>query len=188
MNKRMIGITAVLLSGSLWSGALLGYYAGYRLNLTNSAPRGLWRMTPHQPKRRLERGDFIELCAPDQPLIRVMEERGHIEAGSCPGTHAIPFLKAVAAVAGDIVVIRHGEDANINGQKLQNTVAMKSVPAWPDGTYRVAPGTVWVLSAYSEGSFDSRYFGPVPLERVHGTVCPVLVVGDVRAMTPWRQA
>jgi type IV secretory pathway protease TraF len=35
----------------------------------------------------------------------------------------------------------------------------------PLGTYAVSPGTAWVISSYNRFSFDSRYFGPVRLDK-----------------------
>jgi type IV secretory pathway protease TraF len=57
------------------------------------------------------------------------------------------------------------------------------MPAWPAGTYQVPPGEIWTVSSYSPESFDSRYFGPVPLANVRGRARPLLVFGDVTAMT-----
>jgi conjugative transfer signal peptidase TraF len=188
MDKRRIGITALVLCVGLWGGTALAFHFGYRINLTDSAPHGLWRVNASTPLQNLQRGDLVELCAPDHALIRIMEKRGLIERGDCPDTHAVSFLKPVAAIAGDVVVLRHGEDVTINGRRLQNTKALNAVPAWSNGTYRVASGTIWVFSSYSEGSLDSRYFGPVSLSRVYGTVKPVLVNGDVTAMAPWSRA
>jgi hypothetical protein len=43
------------------------------------------------------------------------------------------------------------------------------------GTYRVAPGHVWLLSSYSADSWDSRYLGPVPVTEIRGVARPVWV-------------
>jgi len=32
---------------------------------------------------------------------------------------------------------------------------------WPYGTYKVEPGTMWVVSSFNSYSFDSRYYGPI---------------------------
>jgi len=46
--------------------------------------------------------------------------------------------------------------------------------AWPDGEYVVEPGSLWLLSGYSVSSFDSRYFGPVPVSHVRAKAVPLL--------------
>jgi len=184
MSRRLIGMGAIVLSACLYGGYNVAVEMGFHVNLTDSAPHGIWRTRPLD--RQLTRGDLVEVCAPDQPLMRIMEQRGYIETGSCNDTHLIPFLKPVAAVAGDTVVVQHGHDVIVNGLSLPHTNAMPNIPAWPDGTYTVEAGTIWVLSSYSAGSLDSRYFGPVPLQLVNGLVQPILVAGDVSVLTPWR--
>jgi hypothetical protein len=42
---------------------------------------------------------------------------------------------------------------------------------------------VWLLSSYDPGSFDSRYFGPVPAANIRGQAIPVLIAGDARRLT-----
>ncbi len=184
MHKGSVAIGAFIATALLFGGGSLAYQLGFRVNLTHSAPFGIYRLTPVHHVPVLSRGELVELCAPDLPLIHLMKERGFIEDGSCPDTHAIPFLKPVSAVGGDVVLIQHGQNVMVNGYIVPHTVAQSNIPAWPDGTYIVAPGAIWVFSSYSSGSLDSRYFGPVSLARVHGRVQPVLVSGDVTAMTP----
>jgi len=82
-------------------------------------------------------------------------------------------------VAGDEVSLRHGQPVRVNGKVRPNTVAKPHLPAWPDGDYRVEPGTIWLLSGYSENSFDSRYFGPVPVSHVRTKAVPLLTNGDM---------
>ena len=184
MHKRGVALGAFLVTAALFGGTTLVNHLGFRVNLTHSAPVGIYRLSPIRHVPVLLRGELVELCAPDLPLLNLLRDDGFIEEGSCPDTHAIPFLKPVSAVAGDVVLIQHGQDAMVNGNLVPHTVARTNIPAWPDGTYIVAPGTIWVFSSYSTGSLDSRYFGPVSLDRVHGRVKPVLVSGDVAAMIP----
>ena len=186
MRRRHAAIATFTSAAFLFGGSSLASELGLRVNFTHSAPVGVYRVLPVQYGGELSRGELVELCAPDLPLIRLLQQRGFIEEGSCADTHVIPFLKPVAAVAGDVVNIQHGRDAMVNGAIVPNTVALSNIPAWADGTYIVAPGTIWVFSSYSSGSLDSRYFGPVSLNRVDGKASPVLVSGNVTAMTPWQ--
>lgn len=187
VHRRHAAIAAFTSAAFLFGGSSLASQLGLRVNFTHSAPVGVYRVLPVQHGRELVRGELVELCAPDLPLVRLLQERGFIEAGSCADTHVIPFLKPVRAVAGDMVEIQHGQDATVNGSIVPNTRAQTNLPAWPDGAYIVAPGSIWVFSSYSSGSLDSRYFGPVSLNRVHGTVTTELVFGDVAAMTPSQE-
>jgi len=40
----------------------------------------------------------------------------------------------------------------------------------------VAKGEVWVISSYNPLSFDSRYFGPVPISNIEGLARPLIVI------------
>jgi len=178
ISVRIFGILAVGISAVVAVVFGVGYAIGFRVNLTESAPVGLWRVLPVD---FLERGDFVEVCPPDMSVVRIMAERGYLELGDCPiGT--LPLLKPVAAVPGDTVIIRQSYPAEVNGYALPFTLPMSSVPGLPDGTYMVDEGYIWLLSTYSEGSFDSRYFGPVSLADVRGRAVPVLVKGNPEDM------
>jgi conjugative transfer signal peptidase TraF len=145
---------------------------GVRLNASPSLPIGLYVVTS-DPTARL-----VEFC-PDEPAASVGLERGYRSRGNCldGGT---PLLKPVVATAGDLVQVSRSGLA-VNGRMLPNTEpqirdtrgrAMKSVP---DGTYAVASGTVWVASSYHPRSFDSRYFGPIPVAAIRHRLRPLLI-------------
>ena len=56
----------------------------------------------------------------------------------------------------------------VNGQLLPNSAGrfrdhlQRPLDPWPYGTYRVEPGTMWVVSSFNSYSFDSRYYGAIP--------------------------
>lgn len=171
MNARRFGIAALAAAGLLGLIAGGASLAGLRLNTTPSAPEGLWRVSP-LPSSGIARGAMVEVCPPDMPIVTVMRDRAYLPPGRCePGV--APLLKPVAAVPGDQVTITQG-NAIVNGRVLSQTAAAPNVPGWPAGTYTVEPGTVWLFSSYSESSFDSRYFGPVPVANVSGLATPLI--------------
>jgi hypothetical protein len=47
---------------------------------------------------------------------------------------------------------------------------------WPYGEYRVTPGFVWVASSYNPWSFDSRYFGSLPVGIIRRRLKPFLTL------------
>jgi conjugative transfer signal peptidase TraF len=75
-------------------------------------------------------------------------------------------MKPVVAVEGDIVQISN-KGVTVNSKLLPNSVPRpidrenRPLAHWSFGTYRVAMGTVWVISSFNSRSFDSRYFGPI---------------------------
>jgi len=156
-----------------------GYIFNMRVNFTDSAPVGLWQV---RPVETLVRGELVEVCPPVSPIVAIMVNKGYLDLGDCPGG-VVALLKPIAAIPGDTVIIHHGNLAKVNGYVLPLTLAMPSIPGWPDGIYKVDEGYIWLLSTYSMGSFDSRYFGPVPLANIRGRATPLLVKGDPADMT-----
>jgi conjugative transfer signal peptidase TraF len=175
--KRRLPI-ALALGVTLTGLALLGACtAGLRVNVTASMPQGLWRVAPAAGP--IPRGAIVSLCLPPSPLLRLALRRGYLSAGPCPGG-AEPLLKPVAAIVGDIVRVTTAGIA-VDGLMLPNSTGLRRDSAGrplhplPPGTYRVGPGAVWLVSSYAGKSFDSRYFGPVPVSAVHSTAQPVWV-------------
>ena len=147
--------------------------AGYRLNLTRSLPVGLYRITGGP----VQRGRLASFCLEDAESISLAQERGYLAAGSC-ASGLRPLLKVVSGLAGDIVGLEQGLIA-VNGQPLAGTaIVSRDSKGRPAPSSRlvpgvIAPGKVLVLSPHHSGSFDSRYFGLVPLAALR-PVEPVL--------------
>lgn len=156
----------------------MGVSAGLRLNLTDSAPRGIWLEAPHTT---LKRGMVVAVCPPAVPVVRTMLQQGYLAYGKCDGSVA-PLLKTVAALPGDHVTLLRGSLAQVNGVPVPNTIARPSLSAWPDGEYTVQPNQLWIFSSYNANSFDSRYFGPVDFSAVRGEASPLLVDGNMEAL------
>ena len=148
--------------------------AGLRVNLSASAPIGLYRIVPGVPKR----GDLVLACPVPDSRSGQARERGYLPFGlRCPGYYA-PLLKTIAATTGDNVLL-DGEGMVVNGRRVPGTA-----PLDRDGAGRplvaaiggpVPPRAVWLASS-SHNSYDSRYFGAVPADAVMGLVKPVLWV------------
>lgn len=84
----------------------------------------------------------------------------------------IPYVKRVAAVAGEVVELRSGR-LYVNGQPRDFTGAHGSTIAQsPEIKYplTVPAGYFFALGDNREASSDSRSFGPQPYDRVIGKV------------------
>ena len=177
----------VVLSPGVAGGIALALSSVVHLNVSPSAPLGLYRRVD-QP---VVRGLLVVGCVPTA-AARLARERGYLDRGSCPGG-AQPVLKRVGAVPGDLVDLRP-DGVAVNGTRLSD-----SAPALTDSLGRplhhapwgrtvVAPDEVWLIGIETRRSWDSRYFGPVPLDQVHA-VRPVLTLGGrpVSQGDPWRR-
>lgn len=154
---------------------------GIRVNTSASLPTGLW-LEKRVPPGALKRGVVITLCPSDTSAFRLARDRGYIGAGWCPHEYE-PLLKPVVATAGDEVSLT-AAGIDVNGVHLPNSVSLKydsarrPMPGISFGKYTVLPGTVWVISSYNSGSFDSRYFGPVSISNIRSLAIPLWVRGQ----------
>lgn len=174
-------IALLILGGfaSMFAATGMAKHMGYGLNIFGSGPVGVWQKKDFT---EIERGMLITFCPPSTPAIKSLVAMRPTIQGDCPDTGSIEFIKAVGAVEGDTVTLRNGENVLINGHAMPNTVA-SPVIAFPPGEYKVNPGEVWAFSTYHEQSYDSRYYGPVPVERITGKAEPVLTYGEARNMS-----
>jgi conjugative transfer signal peptidase TraF len=167
------GVAGALVMTSLASADV----AGLRINDTPSMPRGLWRLVADGAP--LRDGEFVTLCPPDTPPVRLGAGRGYIPPGSCPGGYE-PLVKPIAAKAGDCVAVSTA-GVTVNGRPVPGTAPLahdsagRPLHAFSPETCTVPSGDVWVLSGHDPRSFDSRYFGAVPAANVLGVARPVWV-------------
>lgn len=153
------------------------HQAGFRVNTTPSMPLGLWRIQALQAA--LHSGDVVLACPPDQAVFREAAARGYLPPGSCP-SGLEPLLKPVAAVEGDVVAVT-ADGLAVNGAPLPGTASLAADTAGrplrplSPGRYTVSEGHVWLVSAHSPRSWDSRYFGAVPAANIQGVVRPAWV-------------
>jgi conjugative transfer signal peptidase TraF len=172
-----VRVSRWLEAGVLVAGGLaLAWFAGLRFNHTPSAPYGLWRLTDGYRVR--QRGVYVLVCPPDTTVFREALARGYLSRGYCPSGLS-PLLKRVAGCGGDRIDIT-GEGVSVNGVLLANSKLLAAdgrgqvLPRAAGG--RLAPDAVWLYSkAYR--SFDSRYFGPLPVSAIEGVAWPLLTWG-----------
>lgn len=167
-------ITAKLLAGgaALIAAIAIAGFAGLRVNFTPSYPLGLWRIAAKQSEYLT--GDLVFVCPPRSPIFAMALEREYLPLGLCPAGTG-PLIKTIAAASGQRVEI--GASVTIDGQPVANSelrqVDASARPLAPAAGGAVPAGQVFLLSDYS-GSFDSRYFGPIPSDGILGLAQPVL--------------
>lgn len=154
------------------------FAAGFRLNVSNSLPIGLYRTV--RGASVVERGSIVMVCLPEawSQLARQRRFLGH---GRCPGG-SYALGKVVVAIEGDVVTISRnqlvvGDIPLVNGHTLASDHLDRALPHYPWGSHSLGPGQLWLYSCHP-AAFDSRYFGPVNRASVRSTVLPVSVDDD----------
>lgn len=149
-----------------------GYIGGLRINTTPSEPLGLWRIA--QITRSIRPGEMVFVCPPDNAAMREARRRGYLRSGLCPGRFG-PLIKMVVAVAGQRVDVT--DRVAIDGVPVLRSRIMekdaKGRSLRHDRGGVVRAGEVYLHSDFI-GSWDSRYFGPVPDSGVLGLAQEVL--------------
>lgn len=127
----------------------------------------------------VERGALASICLPIG-LQDFGRARGYLAAGDCPGGSS-PVLKQIVALSGDEVEV--GEDYfAVTAQPLDRASLRHSDSLGRPlghvelGRHRVRDGEVWVLGVHRERSWDSRYFGPLPIASIRARAKPLLVL------------
>jgi len=156
-------ILAVIIA--LAASLALAHEQGFRLNVTPSLPLGLYRLTDGLPKR----GDIVTFCLTGS-AAELAKEREYLQPGCC-ANGLRPLLKILAGLPGDHVTL--SSDGLLcgppGGSRTQWPLTIRArdsqgrllKSALTEGN--IPPGFALVLTSFS-GSFDSRYFGYVPLD------------------------
>jgi conjugative transfer signal peptidase TraF len=164
----IIGAGAVLL-GSMT--AVFGW-GGYRVNFTPSYPLGLWQIEALD--RPVSVGDRVFICPPSGPAVDLARERFYLPRGLCPAGTA-PLIKTVVALAGQSIRVEGQviiDDVPLAASNIHALDAKgRPMTPWTDGV--VPEGEVFLHSDFV-GSYDSRYFGPLPAAGILGLAREVL--------------
>lgn len=153
--------------------------AGGRICLSPSAPAGLY-LPAALP---LGAGTWVQLCLPE-PIVSFGRARGYHPPGwppaSCPdGSAAV--LKRIAALPGDLVEVRE-EGLVVNGRLLGGTGPQpldsdhRPLPWLAGLRQRVPEGRCWVYSDTISNSWDSRYYGAIPMVSIVTAMRPVVTL------------
>lgn len=173
--RRFLLLILVACAGLIAAVAGAGWGAGLRINMTPSYPQGLWRIETLD--RAVTAGDLVFICPPDTAEFERALARGYIRRGLCAGGLS-PLIKTVAAVGGQQVDV--AEQVSIDGRPLPDSDVRHTDaagrPLAPFAGGVVPAGELYLHSDFA-GSYDSRYFGPIPSSGVLGLARSVLTFG-----------
>lgn len=116
----------------------------------------------------VERGEVLTFTAPF----------GAVPGASAPsGLFALAddrtYMKRAIGLPGDLVEIKANEGVYLNGRLLAEPYAAVK-PRFDWGPERVPPGKLFMLGDNRSDSFDSRYWGFLPMENVTGRPAAVI--------------
>ncbi|WP_027146315.1 S26 family signal peptidase [Mesorhizobium sp. WSM3626] len=144
--------------------ALSGHPPWLIWNASASAPIGLYRIEQGGTPKV---GD-LAVVMPSKALAGFLAERRYLPRG-------VPLLKHVLALGGQMVcrrgeaIIAHGK---IYGTALGHDSRGRPLPAWR-GCHVLADSEVFLMNWDVADSFDSRYFGPLPITSIVGPAVPI---------------
>ena len=149
--------------------ALVSVFSPFPLfiyNTTDSLPHGIYLVVP----REYRYGDLVVFRVPDDVRSLVHERQWLPDDGF--------LMKRVAALPGDRVCTAGGRfviDESDYGLVLDKDSMGRPMPRF-DFCGILEEGVVVALAG-SGNSFDSRYYGPLPVDAIIGVAFP-LVLGD----------
>jgi conjugative transfer signal peptidase TraF len=126
----------------------------------SSAPRGIY-LRIHEP---LHRGQLVEACLTHRIAI-FAASRAYIRATGRCADNTEPVIKKISGMPGDRVYV---SPAII----LATDSGGRPMPLAFAGWHLIDAGQVW-LNGSARNSFDSRYFGALPMENVKAVLKPL---------------
>ena len=102
-------------------------------------------------------------------------ERGDVVGFRFPGDRSKDYIKRVVGLPGDRVELRDRK-IYINGERWDERFGVNKGGAYGEeaeksvsfGPYTVPDGAVFAMGDNRDRSYDSRYWGPVPIEDIKG--------------------
>ncbi|MBK2270175.1 conjugative transfer signal peptidase TraF [Francisella philomiragia] len=155
----------------LYVGFLGLYKIGYRFNVTSSLPIGIYKL---EKTDKFTKGDIVEFCLPDN-IAQYGRARGYIFGNRC-GNNTLPFAKKILAVPNDYVVVNK-KGVSVNGVFYSYPQINLDSNNQPVHKY-IYQGKIdgyFMIGTNNPKSWDSRYFGVIPKERIKGTLHEVFV-------------
>ena len=133
-------------------------------NASESVPRGLYRVRSIES---LAVGDLV-VVMPPEPLATFLSDRGYLPV-------TVLLIKHVLALPGQSVCRTEGlikVDGTVMGTALTHDRRDRALPDW-QGCRLIAQDELFLMNPDEPGSFDGRYFGPIPRTTIMGRADPI---------------
>ncbi|KTD04000.1 conjugal transfer protein TraF [Legionella geestiana] len=149
---------------------------GFRINLTDSIPVGLYRVTQVGDLKNV----YVIFCPDHRPAFRLGLDRNYIDPGLHCGGYGY-LMKKVVAIPGDILSITDAgvfvNQARIPFSRPKlNDGLNRPLPQWHVTNYQLGKNELMTMTSQSEWSFDGRYYGLVHAGQIKGMLRPLWVI------------
>jgi conjugative transfer signal peptidase TraF len=145
------------------------------INISNSVPLGLYFAVGD---RAIQRGDYVIFYLPESIAEQIRGRPWFDEKTS--------LLKIVAGLPGDTYGVTENNyyvNYKLIGRTSPTDKQGKPLPQLPAGEHTVEAAH-FLPAGTAANSFDSRYYGEVPLARVKAKVVPLLTFGERTKLFP----
>lgn len=149
---------------------------GFRINTSDSIPRGVYRIT----HASLSKNAYVLFCPDNRMAFRQALKRGYIDPGLfCEGYGYL--MKKVVALSGDIVSVT-SDGVFVNNTRIPYSKPKlhdglgRLMPQWRVLNYRLKKDEVMTMTNQSIWSFDSRYYGLVHSKQLKEIITPLWVL------------
>jgi signal peptidase I len=102
----------------------------------------------------------------------VRPERGELVVFRLPKDPSVKYVKRIIGLGGEVVEVR-GPEVLIDGVRLTEpyvTGSNNEGTPLGNGKFQVPANSYFVLGDNRDNSYDSRHWGPVSLDHLHGSV------------------
>ena len=164
MKKLSVIISIFLIS--LIVVAALFHGIGFRINLTESIPIGLYRIDSKAPIKN----SYVIFCPDDRKSFRLARDRGYIDHGLYCNGYGYLMNKGVFV---NHILTPYSKPKLQDGMK-------RSLPQWQVMNYQLQNDEVMTMTSQSEWSFDGRYYGLVHTGQIKGMITPIWVINKRR--------
>lgn len=142
-------------------------------NTTSSFPLGLYKISS---KKNYIKGELVSFCAIENKTFTRMIKEGYTQPHPNCSNRTPQLLKKIIALEDDNITI--GKAISLNNQPIKNSTIFKKDHNGNllsiQSSQKIKKGYFWAMSDYNEKSYDSRYFGQVPLSNIIGIATPIL--------------
>lgn len=156
--------------------AIYGHY-NFEINKTDSLPHGIYHISNNDI---IKRNDIVVFCPPYNEFLKFAEKQGYFGNLELVCDNVTPkYMKKIVGLPGDDIYISLS-GVYVNKIKIKNSEPYKEILS--DKIFHnyskhiiLKDNEYFLMSDYSQLSFDSRYFGIITRDKFLYKVTPFII-------------